>query len=506
MNIRVLQELVAWRKERALREGVDLFRILPNRALEDIARDMPHTKTELTSIKGIKERKYFQYGKEILALVEKHTQREIIETKENISTKEEEASVVSEVGAFLDRVNRALSSCQARIRGEVSSVQHRGRAVYFTIKDRKESATLPCFMWENDRMLSGIQLEEGMEIIVSGFPDVYKPMGKISFRSTTLELVGEGALKAAYEKLKSTLEEEGLMRDDRKRALGDFPRRIGIITSRDGAVIHDFLNNVGKYGFQFFFQDTRVEGQMAVRDLMQAVRNMKSRDLDALVIMRGGGSLESLQAFNNEALIREIVDAPFPVIAAIGHHKDIPLLSLVADITVSTPTAGAQILNTQWEAIQQRLYEIQNTFLYYSTQQIMHSRKKIDAMSSQIEREGARITERFSRIERIFESYVIMMRENIRQKSLFLEHVPEKLFEQQQLAIGSLKKRFEFWQRSLLAHDPHRALQLGYALIRFQGSIVRSVQEISEGDKLEITVCDGIIQVQCKAKTYDKKE
>ena len=506
MNIRVLQELVAWRKERAQREGVDLFRILPNRALEDIARDMPYTKAELTSIKGIKERKYFQYGKEILSLVEKHAQKEIIEKKEENVIQEDDVPIVSEVGTFLDRVNRALSSCQARIRGEVSSVQYRGRAVYFTIKDRKESATLPCFIWANDLALSGVQLEEGMEIIVSGFPEVYKPMGKISFRSTIIELVGEGALKVAYEKLKSTLEGEGLMRDDRKRALGAFPRRIGIITSRDGAVIHDFLNNVGKYGFQFFFQDTRVEGQMAVRDLMQAVRNMKARDLDALVIMRGGGSLESLQAFNNEALIREIVDTPFPVIAAIGHHKDVPLLSLVADIAVSTPTAGAQRLNKQWEEVKQYISEMQNALLHGFTQQIMRSQRKIHTLSSQIERQGVHITERFSRIERIFESNMTLMRETLRQKALFLEHVPEKLCDHQQGAIESLKKRFEFWQRSLLAHDPHRALQLGYALIRSQGSIVRSVQEISEGDEIEITVRDGIIQAQCTAKTYDKKE
>src|SRR5690606_8103527 len=114
------------------------------------------------------------------------------------------------------------------------------------------------------------------------------------------------------------------------------------ITSRDGAVIGDFNTNVGKFGYEIIFMDSRVEGAAAIADLISAVEYFEDKDIDVLVIIRGGGSLESLQAFNNEMLIRKVANLKIPVICGIGHDKDMPLLSYVADKAVSTPTAVAQ--------------------------------------------------------------------------------------------------------------------------------------------------------------------
>jgi exodeoxyribonuclease VII large subunit len=184
-----------------------------------------------------------------------------------------------------------------------------------------------------------------MEVIVEGTPSIYIPNGRFNFGVNTIELVGEGALKMAYDKLKKKLDSEGLFDIERKKLIPELPERIGLITSETGAVIHDFLTNIGKYGFKIKFFNSRVEGQLAIKDLLSAIEYFEDKDIDVLVIIRGGGSLESLQAFNNEVLIRKIADFEKPVICGIGHDKDVPLCALVADLLVSTPTAVTTVLN-----------------------------------------------------------------------------------------------------------------------------------------------------------------
>ena len=122
-----------------------------------------------------------------------------------------------------------------------------------------------------------------------------------------------------------------------------------MITSKQGAVIHDFLNNIGKFGFDIKMIDSRVEGQGAVEDLLAAIQTFRKKDIDVLVIIRGGGSMESLMPFNNELLVREVVGFPVPVLVGIGHDKDMPLVALAADRSESTPTAVANLLNESWE-------------------------------------------------------------------------------------------------------------------------------------------------------------
>jgi len=190
-----------------------------------------------------------------------------------------------------------------------------------------------------------LDIELGMEIIVDGMPSIYAPSGRFNFQVNTIELVGEGALKLAYDKLKKKLEDEGLFGIARKKEIPELVQKIGLITSETGAVIHDFLNNIGKYGFQIKFFNSRVEGQLATADLLKGIKYFENQDIDVLVIIRGGGSLESLQAFNNEVLVRRIAEFEKPVICGIGHDKDVPLCALVADLLVSTPTAVTTVLN-----------------------------------------------------------------------------------------------------------------------------------------------------------------
>lgn len=305
------------------KEGVaEAYRVLSNATLDQIAREKPADKVALLAVKGIAEKKWRKYGEEILRMVNrvelKTTTRHSDELRmrnENQKSKIQmlcpesrsagfsgtnvkednkewdsgmtEKKVYS-VGTYLDFTNTVLQEMPARVKGEVSSIDIRGNYLFYTIKDQDDQASLSVFMWRNRYDLCGVALEEGMEIIVEGHAEIYKPSGRFSFRADSVELVGEGALKAAYEKLKARLEEEGLFAPDRKRRIPNFPQRIGLITSRDGAVIHDFLNNIGRFGYSIRFVDSRVEGQLAVPDLLRAVRRLRKEKLDVLVVIRVG--------------------------------------------------------------------------------------------------------------------------------------------------------------------------------------------------------------------------
>ena len=222
---------------------------------------------------------------------------------------------ISEFVAFL---NADLKWMKARIVGEIGEAKSGPTGhMYFTLKDEKDGAMLNCIMWSSKYRLFGITLEPGKKIVASGNPEVYSQNGRLSFVCDTIELAGEGDIKKQYDELKKKLEKEGIFDAENKRKIPEYAHKIGVITSKQGAVIHDFLNNIGKFGFDIKMIDSRVEGQGAVEDLLASIKTFRKTNIDVLVIIRGGGSMESLMPFNNELLVREIVGFPVPVIAGI---------------------------------------------------------------------------------------------------------------------------------------------------------------------------------------------
>ena len=506
MNAELLRRMTMWRNETAAREGVEIFRVLPNAALAEIAKNEPKTKEELTAIKGIKEKKFAKYGEEILRIVSEATLSDAdSDTQEG--GREVSGPHVLSVGKFLDVVNANLAKCSARVRGEVSSVQERGRAMYFTIRDAGEQASLACFAWARDMAIYGVELREGMEVIVSGAPSVYKPYGKLSLQVAAVEPVGEGALKAAYDRLVAKLESEGLFDAARKRPLPEAPGRIGIITSREGAVIHDFLNNAGKNGYRFSFRDSRVEGQLAVKDLLAAIEAFRTSSIDALVVMRGGGSLESLQAFNNEAVVRALVELPFPVIAAIGHHRDAPIVTLAADMAVSTPTAAAQALNARWDMMRERAADARHRMAYAASAMIARRHRRLERSRMILERGMAKVSERFSRVSRAFGEAVSRHALHIENVSDVLDSSRQAIASGERRLLRDTEAKLSGLERTLRSYDPERRLRAGYALVRdASGQVVRNVARAREIGILGITVSDGTFEAQyVNTSSYAKK-
>src|SRR3989344_6138750 len=171
------------------------------------------------------------------------------------------------VSSYLDFLNIQLSEHEARIQGEISSVDIRERVVYFSIKDSIDGSVMSCLMWKRNYDFNGIEFEPGMEVILEGVPDIYKLSGRLSFKTSSVELVGEGALKKAYDKLKNKLNSEGLFLKERKKEFPELAGKIGLILSETGEVINDFLPTLGKHGFKIKMIDSRVEGSEAISDL-----------------------------------------------------------------------------------------------------------------------------------------------------------------------------------------------------------------------------------------------
>lgn len=442
--------------------------VLKNTILLEISKTHIGSLDDLAKVSGMTANKISRYGKKIL---------EIILGEEGTESGEPaNAPNALPVSTFLDFVNNGLAQFKGRVLGEVSSAKIQGRAMYFTIKDKNDQSTLDCFIWLAQYEMCGVNVEPGMEIIVSGTPNIYKPSGRFSLRAETVELVGEGALKKAYDDLKAKLEKEGLFASEKKRALPEFPHKIGVITSKTGAVIHDFLNNLGRYGYKISFYDSRVEGQAAVADLVAGVKYFKKQDIDILVVIRGGGSLESLQAFNNESLVREIADFPVPVVAGIGHDKDVPLICLAADLAPSTPTACAKAVNKTWEQALSRV-EILRRDLLSSYADCLNQRKEIIRNAGDI-------------IKSYFEGFFEKFR--LAQESI------NRCLMQIGFGLSQSKEKIESLARSLSAHDPARQLKLGYSIVRAKGKIIKSIGQVENGSGIEVQLQDGDIDAQVR--------
>lgn len=382
------------------------------------------------------------------------------------------------VSAYITILNGILNLCEAKIKGEVTEVKKSSAGhVYFSLKDKKDNSVLSCVIWNYDYRICNVELEDGLEIIAFGSPDIYAPNGRISFKAKTIQLVGEGELKKAYDKLKKKLEDEGIFDEGRKRDIPFFPKKIGIITSRYGAVINDFLSNIGHYGFKIKLIDSRVEGQEAIKDLLSAIKIMSKQDIDVLVIMRGGGSLESFMAFNNEVLIREITRFPVPVIAALGHDKDIPLLSLAADKMTSTPTAAAMLLNANWDKAESKLSEHQAFIINY--------------FSNIISENNAKINSSFLKINNYFNEAL----NNYKISELKTINSISNSFEN---SFVNYKKGLDIAGRIIAQNDPKRNLKLGYCITRSNKQIIKSIKSIKKGETIETEYFDGSISSEIK--------
>lgn len=481
----------------ARRENVELFRVISNQALEEIASQKPQNKVDLLEIKGIKEKKYAKYGKEILAMVRGELPL-LRPSGTSPRAGEEDFVKIFEVGEYLDFLIEKLLGTEAKVKGEISDLKFWRKTISFDLKDEKDGSSLKCFMWQNKYEISGVQLEEGIEITVLGGSSIRKQWGQLNFEVEIIELVGEGALKKAYDELKKKLDLEGLFLPERKRKIRRLINSIGIITSIHGDAVIDFRANIGNYGFKIKLFDSFVEGKQAVFSLIEGIKffNKKYPDLDAIVITRGGGSLESLQAFNTEALVREVINSRIPVLAGIGHEKDVPLVALAADLMVSTPTAAALEIRRPWdEAIHG--VESSEKYILNAFQNILVE-KKSNILETERILSGmlADIFERFRRARENLKNSLVKIKMTIDQDRNLLASAGKKLSANYSRLFSNFVSVLKSLAEKIALHNPERQLKLGYSLVFSGKKILRSVKDIKLKDKVDIRLQDGDMETE----------
>lgn len=418
------------------------------------------------------------------------------------------------VREFVELLNLRLSDLSSEIVGEISEYKlaTSGHA-YFTLKDKEGGYILPCTIWRRDYELCGITLEIGMEVLVKGKPNFYGPFGKLSFIGRSVELVGEGALKKAYELLKKKLEKEGLFAADQKRPIPQFPEKIGVITSVRGAVIHDFSNNLRKSGFKVKILDSRVEGPESGRDLTLSVRAMQKERIDVLVIIRGGGSMQSLAGFDNEALVREIARFPVPVVTGVGHHQDVPLAALVADAAESTPSLCAALLSRPWidaeysmrqsernifNAIRLKIIETSELLLvaYRETVKVYAScinsaRDNLRTTYGVAEEALHGILKKYTEAEQTVFHALVRVSAELSRSLDRVNHGQTSIVRAYDQALQMFFQQLESALRIISNSSPERQLRLGYSLAMIRGKLVRSVKDVREGEILTVKIADG---------------
>jgi exodeoxyribonuclease VII large subunit len=385
------------------------------------------------------------------------------------------SELVFSVNDYLDFVTAALAKMRVPVIGEVSSFKQHPTGIYFTLKDANEDAVLECYCNPYSYRSLGVELSDGLQIKATGYGRVFKRKGKLTFQVEEVELVGEGSLQKAYEALKKKLAEEGLF--ERKRAMPEFIRDIGVITSKTGAVIDDFKRNLEKRGYRLHMWDTRVEGTAAVSGVIAGIRHFNGKlgnVLDVVVVMRGGGSLEDLQAFNDERVVREMYASRIPTIAAIGHDRDVPLVAMTADRLESTPTAAAMRVNMSWDRLSEELPQLSGRILH--GWELAHSRV-FAAMRRRAETAYAKL-------------HLLLQKP---------EAYRSRIFNAYALAFNGAAARLSASARVVVAADPRRNLKLGYSILKGpDGRVLKNADSLAPGDSVSAQLSQGMFCAEVK--------
>ena len=352
-----------------------------------------------------------------------------MEEIEKISGSQEKIFTVHE---FVDSINRILIAQKALIQGEIGEkISSYPTFSIFYLLDKDKEAVLKCFIWKNQLDMLGVELRAGLEVKVGGFPEIIKKRGDFTFHVEKIGLVGEGVLKQAFEALKRKLAQAGFFDNARKRPLPRFCQKIGLITSKYGkGALPDFQKHLGDYGFRVYIYDARVEGFSAIDDIAGAIRwfNEDMPDIDVLVLTRGGGNWESLQAFNSEILAKAIYSSKIPIVCGVGHETDETIADCVADVRASTPTDAARILSDPWRLANSQIIGLEKYLVFSINKLFKDITERIgifgNSLTSEIEH---LISEESIKIDKLFQNLTRSAEWWIGQIKKFLKQEKEKL-------------------------------------------------------------------------------
>lgn len=383
------------------------------------------------------------------------------------------------VGQLNNYIGRVLKTdpilANVSVIGEISNLKfHSSGHVYFSLKD--ESSKINCFLAASNLERITCPLEEGMEIVASGYISVYERGGYYSLNIRDIEVNGEGQLAVQFEKLKAKLEKEGLFSAEHKKTLPDFPSKVAVVTSETGAAVRDIIRTIKNKNdyVDILVYPVLVQGPAAAGDIAAALRDLNENysDVDVIITGRGGGSMEELWAFNEEVVARSIFDSVIPVISAVGHETDFTISDFTADFRAATPTAAAEMAVPDTRELREYLSGIKESLAESLMQAVEIRRNKLAALDPNAFAKGisTRIAYEQMNADRIIES----MGESLASR------------------ISSGRERIELLKALLDASDPKSILSRGYSVVTDEdGHIISRAEELKIGQNVNIETGSG---------------
>jgi len=400
------------------------------------------------------------------------------------------------------------------VEGELTNLARpRSGHMYFTLKDSR--AQVRCALFRTNRMRLRFEPRDGMQVIARARVGLYGPRGDYQLVVQELEPAGEGALRLAYDRLRLRLQKEGLFDPKHKRPLPAFPRRLGVVTSPTGAAVRDVIKVLGRRfpSLPMVVYPTRVQGEGAGEEIAAAIRTAVRRaECDILLVVRGGGSLEDLWAFNEEEVARAIHACPIPIVTGIGHESDVTIADFAADERAPTPSAAAERTSPNRSELVERLAAVtgrarraaatdterRRATLELQRRRLRHPLLRIENLAQRTDELGRRAAAAFERRRNETRSRVATLFHRLdrtrpdprgfRSKIEVLKRrVRTAMDERQALAAARVREL----ARALHAVSPDRTLERGYAIVYRDGGIVRDAREVAPGDAISARLARG---------------
>lgn len=427
------------------------------------------------------------------------------------------------------RLTLELQFQQLWLVGEVSNfVAAASGHWYFSLKD--QAAQVKVAMFKQANRYATVRPQNGQQVLIRARISVYEPRGEYQLLAEFIEPAGAGLLKQQFEQLKAKLAAEGLFAPERKQPLPANPRRVGVITSPTGAAVRDIITVLARRapGIELIIYPCQVQGETAAAQLRNMLSTaIRRNEVDVLIIGRGGGSIEDLWCFNDEALARAVADCPIPIVSAVGHEIDFALTDFVADVRAATPSAAAELVSPDQSQylvaltqLQQRLSRAVRRQLAQQQPRLMQLQQRLQQLHPQrrLEQQQQRLDELQLRLQRRMQQHLQTARRQHSYLQQSLQHLsPAKAIKQQQLQLQQLAKRLQQAQLQQLKQHKFNLIQLskqlhtvsplatlarGYSIaFDAQQQVVTRNSQLAPGDQVTVKLAEGAFEAEVKKLT-----
>jgi exodeoxyribonuclease VII large subunit len=398
--------------------------------------------------------------------------------------------------------------------GEISNLTYAASGhVYFSLKD--SSAQVRCVMWRNRAQLLGWRLENGQKIEARALVSFYEPRGEFQLNIEAIRRAGQGDLFERFLKLKAQLEAEGLFAAEAKRRLPEFPRHVAIVSSLQAAALRDVLTTLHRRAphLRISIYPTPVPGEGAGLKIAEALAQAGTGDCDAIILCRGGGSIEDLWSFNEECVARAIRATQIPVVSGIGHETDFTIADFAADLRAPTPTAAAELVSPDRDGLLAHLERLESQLQRRALRTLADQQQRLDWLGARLIHPAERLRQRQQDVAALGQQLQRAVQGKIDRSRLLantlsqrqsaarprfdrlsgqLEHARYRLDKQMGWRFSEYSGKLNSLSSSLKQLDPHAVLQRGYTLvIGPDGRAVRNATELTPGDTLKLSFARG---------------